>query len=913
MPRRIVSLFFLLAVLLPCVDASGAEPFAQEKCALCHIRQSVFFDMKFAGPEKGKMFDEARMCASCHDGSVRDDRSLLWRGSQHPNPAPGDRSDGRNCSRCHSPHGKGGWSVLAGSQANLWKGGDAVCSGCHKGFASIGGSIHGNKFGDLGCKECHRAHGGVGKSLLKEQKEFLCLRCHASVAADKGGGHPLSLPSLKSKTGKDLPGCTECHPPHREKASQEFLLGRCEGCHDFGRKKNAADVRRHPEESGCLKCHSFHSANGKEGRMFRGKEISATLLCGKCHEAYIAPSAADGKKKGMHVTSRNGGKEEICFQCHKVHRGIPGTPLLASGKAYSCLACHEKQNTIRESGGIDLAHPVFERVAKGRLDNVRRSKNLSLGTAGEIVCATCHEVHKSVPETPLLVRTAEKNESCFWCHEEMRGKRHDRNTDPRSAMGCEGCHPIHGKSKTGDDPWRDICVGCHPRSGSHRTARIDGAKGKPADMPGFDSRGRKIAFGNISCPTCHEPHGSTGLAKSVRKDYTSSGFLCTACHKDMEDVALTPHDLRGIAGRSLCDPCHSPHEGKSPWMWGFDSKNVTTVEEACRSCHKEKGIGIPIPAEGHPVGRMASRPLPEKFPLMDASGGKHRSGTISCPTCHEVHGTGFMPSGKGAGKLLRGDCGSCHPGKEASHGKAVCEKCHPPHRKTESSETCRSCHAVEIAGVARLHVLSGKGCVACHAIHEPRKTSEKPEEKCVLCHGRTARILGTAHASTGEGACRACHPAHRNVESSPVKKRAWEEVLSADLPCLRCHREGGMATTAKWMEHPKSKKKVPTSYGATVTIENPVVMVGKLQESGKPLFPFFDEKNKPVLTGRMGCLTCHDPHAGTTAGGKEGGPTAGGYLRDPSGVFLSEICGACHRTDVEKHLKTFHEYPRKTD
>ncbi len=909
---RILSLL-LLTALLPVADAGGEEPFAQEKCSLCHIRQSVFFDMQFAGPEKTKMFDEERACSSCHDGSVRDDRSRLWRGSQHPNPSTGDRNGERRCSRCHSPHSKGGWGVLAGSLVALQKGGDPLCAGCHKGYSSAGGTIHGKKFSDLGCRECHRAHGGVGKSLLREQKETLCLRCHASVAAEKGGGHPLSLPSLKSRTGKDLPGCTECHPPHRAGDPREFSLGRCAACHDFGKGKADPDARRHPGENDCLKCHSFHIAIGKEGRTFRGKDMKGNLLCRKCHEPYLAESTIEGRKKGMHATTRPGKKEDICFSCHKIHKGTPGTALLVSGKAYACLACHEKQNTIREAGGVDLAHPVFERVAKGRLDKVQRSKNLSLGPAGEIICATCHAVHKSVPDTSLLVRTAEKNESCFWCHEEMRGRRHGDRAGADSNVGCESCHPIHGKVKTEDDPWRGICTGCHARGGTHRPGRVDGATGKPPELPGFDGKGRKAAFGKISCPTCHDPHGPTGYAKSVRKDYASSGFLCTGCHKDREDVALTPHDLRGIAGRSICDPCHSPHEGKSLWMWGCGSGNVATVEDACRSCHGEKGIGIPVPAGGHPVGMMAARPLPEKFPLADASGARRGSGLIVCTTCHEVHGTGLMPSGRGTGKLLRGECTSCHSGMGSAHGKAECEKCHPAHGKSDPSEPCRSCHAVEIGGVAKLHLLGGKGCTSCHAIHDRKKAGENPERNCTSCHGRAARIFGTSHAETGDGACLACHPAHRDLASTPQKKHAWEEILPADLPCLRCHREDGTANVVKWGEHPKKRQKMPTTYGATVSIENPVIMMGKLTEGGKPLFPFFDEKGKPVLRGRMGCLTCHDPHAGTAPAGKEGGQTAAGYLRDPSGLFLTEICEPCHRTDPGERLKNFHGYPRKTE
>jgi len=910
---RLALPLFVLAALLPRACAWGAEYFAQEKCSLCHIRQSVFFDPKFAGPERLKEFDEERLCASCHNGSVRDSRVELWRGSQHPSPVPGEKANGKRCSRCHSPHAKGGWDVMAGTSVNLWKGGDALCAGCHKRYSSTTGSVHGNGFTEGGCKECHRVHGGVGRSLLREQREILCLRCHASVAAERGGGHPLSVPSMKAKTGKDLPGCTECHPPHRDEESKESLMGRCAGCHDYGKKGIGGSARKHPGGENCLECHSFHSRSGEGGKKFRGREISADLLCGRCHESYRADSTKKGKEKGTHVTVLSGGKEELCFRCHKIHQGIPGTALLISGKAYSCLACHEKQNTIRETGGIDLAHPVFERVAKGRLDKAQQSKKLPLGPAGEIICATCHDVHKAAPDTPLLAPGAERSESCFWCHEEMRGKRHAPRSEAGKRVGCDACHPIHGKRKLGNDPWRNVCTGCHSKGDAHRPGRVDGAKGRPKEMPGFDARGRKVAIGQISCPTCHEPHGTPGREKAIRRQYSSSAFLCTACHEDREDIVLTPHDLRGIAGKSICEPCHIPHGGKSPWMWGFDSRIVETGEDACRSCHKEKGMGIPIPHGGHPVNMIVSRPLPDNFPLADTSGARQKSGVLSCPTCHEVHGMGIFPTGKGAGKLLRGDCLSCHSGKETAHGKADCGKCHPPHRKSDAAYLCGTCHAEGTGGMARFHALAGKGCGSCHAIHTTKKATEKSEERCTSCHARAARIIGTPHSEMVEGACRSCHPAHRDPESAQPRKRAWEETLSADLPCLNCHREDGPGPVAKWMDHPKTRQKVPTSYGATVSLESPIIMMGRLQEAGRPLFPLFDEKGKPVMSGRMGCLTCHDPHAGTMIKGEDGKRIAGGYLRDPSGVFLSDVCAPCHRGESAEHARKFHELPRKTD
>lgn len=108
-----------------------------------------------------------------------------------------------------------------------------------------------------------------------------------------------------------------------------------------------------------------------------------------------------------------------------------------------------------------------------------------------------------------------------------------------------------------------------------------------------------------------------------------------------------------------------------------------------------------------------------------------------------------------------------------------------------------------------------------------------------------------------------------------------------------------------------TKRKVPTTYGATVVLESPVVMAGRLREGEKPLFPLFSDNGVPSLRGRMGCLTCHDPHAGSTL--KTGERKAVRYLRDATGAFLAEICAPCHRDDAVERVRRFHALPRKPD
>jgi len=909
----------LLALLL---EGSGnSRPaFDQENCSLCHIRESVFFDPSFLSPGDRKTFDEERVCGSCHNGSVQDSRAVLWRGAQHPSLTKVKGGE-RTCTACHSPHVKGGWGTLAGSGVSLRKGGNAVCAGCHSDHAVKSGSLHAGLAGVAGCPDCHAAHGGSGKALIRESGSALCRRCHASIDPARTGGHPLEGRGGRKDGGIGLPGCLECHPVHLSGAGALRSVSLCGSCHLFAAGKEGAGGASHPGGEKCTTCHTFHARTGEDGRAFRGKEIRADGLCRRCHSSRWAADVKAARAAGTHVTMVSAEGGEICSRCHRMHEAPAGASLLRSPKPYSCLECHEAQNTIREEGGVALAHPVFEKVPKGRLTGIVREKSLVVGSSGEIVCRTCHKVHAAVKGTPLLSPGTEKAESCLWCHPSMSGKFHG-GAAPGTVIQCLECHPVHGRKISDGDPWRTLCRRCHPGASQHRERDGGRETGREAGLSGFDSRGRKSPFGAVTCPTCHDPHGGGKGAKQVREPYRSAASICIACHGKQGTVVLTPHDLRGIAGNSLCEPCHRPHGGESPWMWGPARGTGERGEESCRACHLAgdgKGLGSRLPPGGHPVNVMASRPLPDRFPRIGPDGKTSRAGVVSCPTCHEVHGSGVMPVGRGVGKLLRrsgaggsgglrdaGICSECHAGKAGKHGTADCLSCHPPHSDEARETSCRKCHAVGEGALFDRHRKAKGGCGSCHKVHGSGAKPEKTEESCYGCHPATRKIRDTSHASQGDDACAACHSVHRDPPAADVRPKLGEEIFRPDLPCLRCHREGGQGPVTGRPKHPGRAREVPTNYGATVTMETLVVMRGRFKEGERPMFPLFDPSGSRSISGSMGCLTCHDPHAGGT---RDGRPEAKGYLRDPGFVFLSDMCGACHRGDTVERVRNFHKMP----
>ena len=929
-----LAFLLLITVLASRRETALAETFTQEKCSLCHILDSRFIGSDPPVAERLRAEGERRVCFSCHNGTVVDDREVLWQGSQHPAPS-GKKGP---CSACHSPHGPGGWKVLAGTSVPIRTGGNALCLGCHDSHRPGGGTIHESRFPAGGCQECHRAHGGTGGSLLKGSEEQLCLRCHVAMNSALRGGHSwkTGTASAKGSGNAPPPPCSSCHPVHKADLKGMTPSALCGRCHSRYLSPSAAGAGIHPGVAECLSCHTVHTRSNETGRAFRGADMQPVTLCGKCHPGESAATKEAASERGTHSSVAEG--KGICFRCHRIHSPAPRTPLLATDKPHFCLECHKDQNTIAQSGEIVLAHPVFEHVGRTKWAEATREKKVLVGPRGELVCRTCHLLHRSEPGGRLLQKINRSEGSCLLCHEGKAGMEHRSAPGGNVNASCIDCHSVHGRREGGakdpaaratgavKDPWARVCHECHKEDTRHLAGVEDRTISRGKDFPAFDAQGRRAdGTGGISCPTCHDPHGPPNEGHRLRRQYASSAFLCTSCHREKETVALTPHDLRGISGKSICEPCHGPHGGKTPWMWGLSAEDASSGAGSCGSCHRDKGPAKPIPRGGHPVEVVASRPLPARFPLFGATGRRGAKGVLTCSTCHEVHGTGFVPFGQGTGILLRAAAGQdaedigrtrtclpCHQEKQLIHGQADCIWCHPPHVEPKARPDCGGCHAMGGKGIAANHGQKMLECGACHRIHSTAGGSS-PAGACLACHPQSGKIAGTNHGEIDGGTCRACHPAHDEIEFRPERRHSWEEIFAPDLPCLRCHRDGGDGPAVANGDHPKSRKKVPTSYGAVVTLESPVVMRGRLQEGGRPLFPLFDESGKKSLGGQMGCLTCHDPHAGNTTATDNQGRVSATYLRDSSGVFLAELCAPCHKNSAGDYARRYHEIPRKTD
>jgi len=221
----------------------------------------------------------------------------------------------------------------------------------------------------------------------------------------------------------------------------------------------------------------------------------------------------------------------------------------------------------------------------------------------------------------------------------------------------------------------------------------------------------------IRCPTCHDIHQSKENSKPLRAARSDS-TLCLACHSDFGRILNTPHDLRTSAPqtRNICGelasesgPCGSCHLVHPPSAAATDSNPESRVSKSavgdgtwaqrlpsgddygkglCTGCHSAGQCAEQhVPKyTGHPEVALFNRTMPgptpaepasaelgqeqvEIIPTFDDRGRLSPTGTISCPTCHQVHGVPSKPSAE--------DTGIAHPraSLRTSH-QTLCADCH---------------------------------------------------------------------------------------------------------------------------------------------------------------------------------------------------------------------------------------------
>ncbi len=235
-----------------------------------------------------------------------------------------------------------------------------------------------------------------------------------------------------------------------------------------------------------------------------------------------------------------------CSSCHLAAEPSGATAREMTGPvSLLCAVCHEK--TLAEG----YMHPVDIKPA-----GVIIPDDMPLSRAGEIMCATCHDVHSDFftpygAPTHFLRRQEAGKAFCRLCHRDIAtghtaslGEAHFRSgyivTDPSGeidamSFNCLSCHDgVYAKSVTiGAGVWKhskDLMRydgGSHPIGVDYERARLK--QGRKMDLISIYEVDRRIRFfnGKVGCGSCHDPY-SRLPKKLVMSDEHSK--LCFSCH-----------------------------------------------------------------------------------------------------------------------------------------------------------------------------------------------------------------------------------------------------------------------------------------------------------------------------------------------------------------------------------------------
>lgn len=238
----------------------------------------------------------------------------------------------------------------------------------------------------------------------------------------------------------------------------------------------------------CAGCHDL-----KDTATIAPLGLESQPSCASCHANLVE------RGRFQHSTTAN----RQCLGCHQQSAnpwriGMPAAPV-----KNLCFGCHTGKKTW--------------------LDNKVTHGPLNLGG-----CTLCHDPHGQ--EHPRQLWAEGSLEICIACHGNMaqlvtsiRERKIPFVHGVLTGPGCVACHDPHASDEIFvlKKPINELCIGCHPgpgESGSHPVAGHPVAGPREILRPGRE----------LSCTSCHEPHGS--FNRSLLIETHLGGHLCRECH-----------------------------------------------------------------------------------------------------------------------------------------------------------------------------------------------------------------------------------------------------------------------------------------------------------------------------------------------------------------------------------------------
>lgn len=572
----------------------GLNPVQSGPCGSCHTFHSYARDIK---PGRG---DPQGLCVTCHDqGKVAAkhsgqpfshpfeiESSHIPRGIQLAlyNSPTDPNKKAVACLSCHNPHEMAQPHFLRTT-------GDALCANCHgEKVANMGGphdfsrkqfvNAKGRSSRETGkCGFCHAVHDAKGPAMwvatqdAPKTTDDFCVSCH-----NPGGiGHDKPLARFNHPTG------TKARATMRPVATVPL----------YGQ-----DLR--PAQDGsvaCSSCHDLHLSGKQSKHLLRpsGNDVS---LCIQCHTDKNAMAGGlhdfriNARDPGVPVAVGPGKQAEpghlpprlstdLCMNCHRPHsndeqkkRWTVAPVAGATREDALCVSCHPNANWTTSEEKFPLGAMLHPQAIAADSPVRKTNHNLPVrsGESDLLHCGTCHNPHAGEREQHLLriEPNAPPSDVCVTCHDEartvMKAMHSPEVLDPNKPdrHACRPCHASHAiegserkmlwaarkypQGRTNAEQW---CLGCHGPTGTAKKPTLvthpETAMRRIADTLEPALKAKMQAMGNVTCDTCHLPHGRDLLPAETAAATQPVARALRSAIKPM---------LKPDVDREICATCH---------------------------------------------------------------------------------------------------------------------------------------------------------------------------------------------------------------------------------------------------------------------------------------------------------------------------------------------------------------------
>ncbi len=560
-------------------------------------------------------------------------------------------------------------------------------------------------------------------------------------------------------------------------------------------------------------------------------------------------------------------------------------------------------------------------------------------------------------ETPAARPARDSSKSCLQCHISWAaGYRSD--TEDTEVL------PVNGQC---------MCFSCHHGAVLESRHRLGRGHQHPTlhqqrdGAPAGDTRRYQdevpAAFprsgnGRLHCGSCHSPHekheskpeGGVAFRSGMKNPWlrmaNPDNEMCRACHASKVSAVDSAQDPAAVLNHPVGIPMESPpqpdpagypkrkelRQGLPEALAQKGARLSSTGHLTCQSCHRvHAGSGEPLLVDSDEAGRL----------YVACHSGQHATDADDARRkgIHPVNLALEEPVQLAGREIRSVGCLSCHAVHDAEPGsallhrgldkKTLCQACHP---RQHASGREQAVHPVNVAleqpvnlGGRRVRELD---CRTCHTVHEGVKdtpalvASHRDGTLCRACHEAQTKVAGSDHdlartrpqgrnrldqSHAEAGLCGACHSLHRGRKGlpflyagpAPSGETAASQTGPRDRLCLACHRDEN-PLDAKPLQH------FTHPYRDLVLRSDPADL------------PLLDEADRFAEFGRIGCISCHDPHRWRPGGGLHPVRPAGDGKNKEGTVLTSflrrrgasgSFCVSCHGLEARVKYQYFHDEP----